>query len=35
MWPIGKNVGSPKNDRPDIIEPIEKRAGDHPEPTLI
>ncbi|WFU13183.1 SOS response-associated peptidase (plasmid) [Rhizobium sp. CB3090] len=30
MWPIGKDVGSPKNDRPDIIEPFED-----PEPPLL
>jgi len=29
MWPISKYVGSPKNDRPDIIEEIA------PEETLI
>ncbi|EJZ17414.1 SOS response-associated peptidase [Rhizobium sp. Pop5] len=31
MWKIGRGVGSPKNDRPDIIEEVE----DDPEPTLI
>ncbi|MDL2409976.1 hypothetical protein PY650_31040, partial [Rhizobium calliandrae] len=33
--PIGKDVGSPKNDRPDIIEPIEEPSDDDPEPTLL
>ena len=31
MWPIGKKVGSPKNDTPDIIDEIDP----DPEPTLI
>ncbi|WP_087001659.1 SOS response-associated peptidase [Rhizobium sullae] len=31
MWPIGKAVGSPKNDNPEIIEEI----GPDPEPTLF
>lgn len=31
MWKIGRDVGSPKNDRPEIIEEVE----DDPEPTLI
>ncbi|MBY2944213.1 MULTISPECIES: SOS response-associated peptidase [Rhizobium] len=31
MWPIGRNVGSPKNDTADIIDPIDP----DPEPTLI
>ncbi|MGY5811986.1 SOS response-associated peptidase [Rhizobium sp. LEGMi198b] len=35
MWPIGRDVGSPKNDRPDIIDPIEEATDDDPEPTLL
>jgi putative SOS response-associated peptidase YedK len=31
MWKIGRDVGSPKNDRPDLIEEVE----DDSEPTLI
>ncbi|RFB93596.1 DUF159 family protein [Rhizobium leguminosarum bv. trifolii] len=31
LWKIGRDVGSPKNDRPEIIEEVE----DDPEPTLI
>lgn len=33
MWKIGSKVGSPKNDTPDILDPIED--SDDPEPTLI
>jgi putative SOS response-associated peptidase YedK len=35
MWPIGKNVGSPKNNTPDILDPIEEPTDDDPEPTLL
>jgi hypothetical protein len=31
MWPIGRNVGSAKNNTPDIIEEIDP----DPEPHLI
>jgi putative SOS response-associated peptidase YedK len=31
MWPIAKNVGSPKNNTPDILDPIDP----DPEPTLL
>ncbi|MFS8111454.1 SOS response-associated peptidase [Rhizobium jaguaris] len=35
MWPIGKDVGSSKNDRPDIIEPVVEPSTDDPEPPLL
>lgn len=35
MWPIGMDVGSPKNDRRDIADPIEAADDDDPEPTLL
>lgn len=31
MWPIGPNVGSPRNDTADILDPIDP----DPEPTMI
>lgn len=31
MWPIGRDVGSPKNNRPDIIDPVDP----DPEPKLL
>lgn len=33
MWPIGPAVGSPKNDRPDILDEID--PDQDPEPTLL
>jgi putative SOS response-associated peptidase YedK len=33
MWPIGKGVGSPKNNTPDILDPVDADEG--PEPTLL
>ncbi|MBB3455072.1 putative SOS response-associated peptidase YedK [Rhizobium sp. BK313] len=35
MWPIGKNVGSPKNNTPDILDPIDQDQDPDPEPTLL
>ncbi len=35
MWRIGKNVGSPKNNTPDILDPFEEPTDDDPEPTLL
>jgi hypothetical protein len=28
MWPISSKVGSPKNDTPDILDPLEEEPRD-------
>jgi putative SOS response-associated peptidase YedK len=33
MWPIGRGVGSPRNDSPDILDEVEPDEG--PEPDVI
>lgn len=39
MWPIGRDVGSPKNDRPDILDEVEPEpttpTPEDPEPSLF
>jgi hypothetical protein len=28
MWPVSPDLNSPKNDRPDLLDPIEEPQGD-------